>query len=190
MQAHACLEVHMDRLEKLVFEYRKKTIEGKRVDLVPVTRDKMNYVLYLRSQEKSKYYLNQEKGLTLAEQERWFDSYQKRLDDLYWFFCDKEGTIEGTVRLGNICQDSAGLDSVTGDNAIKHVFMDLIAAEDMAIDFAFQVLDIKRLTGCVRSGNEPVLGINRRQGFQVTGEEQIRGVTYLREELWNPNGRG
>ena len=70
----------MDELKKLVLEYRNKTIEGKRVDLVPVTRGKMNHVLYLRSQEKSKYFLNQEEGMTLAAQEQWFDSYQERLD--------------------------------------------------------------------------------------------------------------
>ncbi len=180
----------MDELKKLVLEYRNKTIEGKRVDLVPVTRGKMNHVLYLRSQEKSKYFLNQEEGMTLAAQEQWFDSYQERLDDLYWFFCDKKGTIEGTVRLGHICKDSAGLDSVTGDNTIKHIFMDFIAAEDMAIEFAFQVLNIRKLTGLVRSDNEPVLGINKRQGFQIVGEEQVRGVTYLQEELWNPKYRG
>lgn len=180
----------MDRLEKLVFEYRKKTIEGKRVDLVPVTRDKMNYVLYLRSQDKSKYYLNQAEGMTLADQEKWFDSYQERLDDLYWFFCDKEGTIEGTVRLGNICQDSAGLDSGTGDNSLKNIFMDFVAAQDMAIAFAFQVLKIDKLTATVRSDNQAILGMNRHQGFQITGEEQVRGVTYLKEELWNPNDRG
>jgi len=177
----------MERLEELVLECRKKKIEGKRVDLVPVTRDKMDCVLALRSQEKSRYFLNQEEGLTLEDQERWFDAYQERLDDLYWFFCDKQGRIEGTVRLSGICQDSAGLDSGTGDNSVKNIFMDFIAAQDMAIDYAFRVLKINKLTAVVRSDNGPVLGMNKHQGFRITGEEEIRGAVYVLEELLNPD---
>lgn len=177
----------MDKLEELVLEYRNRIIEGKRIDLVPVTRNKMDDVLKLRSQDKSRYYLNQEDGLTLEEQEKWFDAYMERKNDLYWFFCDKEGRIEGTVRLGDICQDSAGLDSVTGDNSIKNIFMDFIAAQDMTINFAFQVLEINRLIATVRYDNKPVLSLNRHHGFHVTGETQIRGIKYVLGELKNPN---
>lgn len=173
----------MDNVQEIVKEYRQKTIVGKRVDLVPVTKEKMDIVLRLRSQENTKRAMNQFEGLSLDEQYAWFDSYETRLDDLYWFYADKDGNIEGTIRLSHIEKDSAWLDSGTGDERIKDVYFDFVAAEYMVLQFAKEILGVKKLIGHILHDNKPLLLLSKRQGFVQVDKEFIRGKEYFIQEL-------
>jgi len=174
-------------IEKLIKEYRHKTLTGKCIDLVPLTDEMLEKVVALRNQDKSVYFLNQGNLLTLEMQKQWFDNYQKRYDDIYWAIYDKTNTFVGTMRLYDI---SAG-ECVQGSFIIDEQYAKgapyALEAEIMSLRFAFDVLGVEKVINEDRADNANMNSLTKKLGFTYIKDTNVRGVDYKYYELYKEN---
>ena len=166
-----------NQIEKIT-NYRKVPYRGISIDLVPLGLHNLDAVTKLRNQEHSKYYLNQQFDLTLDDQKKWFDKYQKRLEDIYWCIANKENQIVGTVRLYDITQMSCEHGSFIVDQQYTMGTPYALEAMILSLDFAFEVLELKNVECNDRHDNTNMNSITRRFGFKYDKINVINGVEY------------
>lgn len=166
-------------ITQTVKEYRKKIIEGKCIDLVPVKKEHLSRIIELRNQDKSRYFLNQPQLLTLEMQKEWFDKYSARTNDIYWCIRNKEGVIVGTIRLYDITEESCSHGSFIIDETYTLGNPYALEAQIITLEFAFRELKVRKVINDNRIDNEKVCAISQKMGFHFEKEIEIHNIKYL-----------
>ncbi len=173
----------MDKVEKIIVEYRQKDLKGKIVDMSPVTERDLADIIRMRNDPKMMYYLNQSVEITFESQKAWYEKYRERRDDLYWAIKDKEGLVVGTNRLYDITGSKCIQGSIMIDTRYSRTAPFAIEAMMMSLDFAFNVLGLRTIINVDRYDNKNMNSISKRFGFKFINETDIRGVLYNHYEL-------
>ncbi len=178
----------MDQGERLssVLRFRKETINGKIIYLKPLTKADSGDIVRLRNKPRNRYFLSQSCELTVADQERWFEGYDKKNNDIYWGIYKKgTDTFLGTIRLYGI--DPNGRSCEEGSYMIDEDYADeapyAVESKMLALDTAFDGLQIKTVVNDNRSDNKVMNGIDDRLGFDKGSIRQINNVSYRHRSL-------
>lgn len=167
-------------VSEIVQEYRNKALCGKLIDLIPLTQNDFENVVDLRNEEKNRYFMAQKQLLTVADQEKWYESYSDRNNDLYWCIFDKKKRFIGTMRLYDISLDCEILDQ--GSFMIYEKYAQeapyAIEAELLSLDFAFNVLNIKSIINEDRADNKIMNNLTKKIGFTYIKDTIINGENY------------
>ena len=163
----------------------KNVIQGQFIDLHPYEQKHTPEIVRLRNQEKSLYYLNQKKLLTIEKQNEWYSNYILRNDDINWCISNKSGDIIGSIRLytidpqGEVCEEGGFIidevHSMSGPYALE--------AKIIVFDFAFDVLQIKKVINVTRKENKNMISIGKRMGFQFVKKVDKDNVIHNHYEL-------
>jgi len=169
--------------KSVVQEYREKTIQGKCLNFIPLKKDMLDKVVALRNQERSLYFFNQSYKLTLQDQEKWFEAYLERDDDIYWGIVDKNGDMVGTVRLYDITTYSCDHGSFVIDENKSTGAPYALEAMLLSLRFAFDNLKVSKVICDDRVDNKMMNSITKKVGFKYVKDIDIRGVNYHHYEL-------
>ena len=177
----------MNEIEKIVAEYRQKDLQGKIVDLSPVTENDLTDIIRMRNDPKMMYYLNQPMQITLDSQKAWYEKYKERADDLYWTIKNKDGQVIGTNRLYNVTTDRCEQGSLMIDTRYSRTAPFAVEGILLSLDFAFDVLNVKTIVNEDRHDNKNMNSLTKRFGFQFLRKIDIRGVSFNYYELQRDN---
>ena len=177
----------MNEIEKIVAEYRQKDLQGKIVDLSPVTENDLTDIIRMRNDPKMMYYLNQPMQITLDSQKAWYEKYKERADDLYWTIKNKDGQVIGTNRLYNVTTDRCEQGSLMVDTRYSRTAPFAVEGILLSLDFAFDVLNVKTIVNEDRHDNKNMNSLTKRFGFQFLRKIDIRGVSFNYYELQRDN---
>lgn len=169
-----------NKIANIVQKYRKITIEGKLVDLVPFTMAHSDHVIEIRNKEKNRYFLNQTFIITPYSQAKWYESYLKKFDDIYWCVYTKDNCFIGTIRIYNIDEqaDTCIQGSLMLDEEYSSIGPYAIEVELLSLDFAFNVLRIGNVINENRVDNKIMNNLTKKLGFRYIKNTQIGGVDY------------
>ena len=177
--------------KNIVIESKRKDriIRGKYIDLFPCTLEHSEEIVKLRNQEKSLYYLNQKQLSTLEGQNKWCDSYAQRDDDIYWCIYNKNGDMVGTVRLYNIEADGSQCEegSFIIDEAYAMSGPYALEAKLLVFNFAFDVLQARKIINDNLAVNKNMNSISRRMGFILIKEYERDRIHFYLYELIKEN---
>jgi RimJ/RimL family protein N-acetyltransferase len=168
------------RIEKIIEESRKKSIQGKCIDLVPLSMKDISNVVQIRNREKNKYFLSQNYDLTEEGQKKWYESYLDRKNDIYWCIYNKENEFIGTIRIydidgeNDICDQGSFM--IYEEQAEGAPYA--LEAEILSLDFAFDILGIHNVINEDRSDNKVMNNLTRRLGFEYKKKTVIRDDEY------------
>lgn len=169
----------------LATQYKKQTICGIFVDLVPVSKKYVKDIVALRNTNRARYFLNQQYLLTEEMQLKWMEEYEKRDNDLYWCILDKKGEFLGTYRLYDIIFETrtaeSGSSNLREDRALEAPY--LLEAMVTVYKLAFNELKLEKILTSVRHDNAKVLSSDKRMGFSEIGLTKNNGVEYIVLEL-------
>ena len=177
----------MDREERIdkVKELHNKDIIGKCVILRPASLRYAEDIVRLRNKPKNMYMFNQSYSITIEGQTHWLEKYEKAIDDIYWCVLDKTERFIGTIRLYGI--DADGEHCEEGSYVIDEDVADeapyAIESKMLALDIAFDALQIKTMINDNRADNKIMNNIDNQLGFDKGYITQIRGVDYIHREL-------
>lgn len=169
-----------ERTEKAVKEYRGKKLEGKCIDLVPFTPDDSANVVEIRNREKNKYFLNQTYELNVDGQNKWYEEYLTRNNDIYWCIYNKKKQFIGTIRVydideeNNICDQGSFM--IDEDHAEGAPYA--LEAEILILDFIFDVLNMGNVINEDRSDNKVMNNLTKKLGFVFKKKTIINDVEY------------
>lgn len=160
---------------------REAPVLGHTIDLIPYTPAYHDALIALRNTDRASYYLHQPAPLTRAGQQRWYEGYLERDDDIQWIIARKDGTPVGGTALYGIAGDRMRAEKgrLVIDETRTREAPYVLEAELLLLDIAFDRLDIGRVDTCVRHDNATMQSINARLGFVRTGAHDIRGVEYF-----------
>lgn len=167
----------------LISYYRTVAIPGRMVDLVPYAAEHHQHVVELRNLPAVRQFMNLDSDATLSTQQRWYGSYQKRSDDLYWVIVAKSRQVVGTNRIYDITGDQLEKGSLIIDPDAARLGPFALEAELLLIRFVFDVLTIPRIITAIATDNVKMLSINARFGFKPVGQRVVRGKEFLVFEL-------
>lgn len=177
-----------ERIEKIIAEYRRKTIKGRCIDLVPFTLDDSGNVVEIRNREKNKYFLNQTYKLNVESQKIWYKTYLTRNNDIYWCIYNKKNEFIGTIRVYDIDEENDICDQgsfiIDEDQAEGAPYA--LEAEILTLDFIFDVLNIENVINEDRRDNKVMNNLTKKLGFDFKKRTIINGVEY-NYYLLNPN---
>lgn len=171
--------------EAKVLELRNKDIVGKCVILRPASTKYAGDILNLRNKPKNMYMFNQVSLITLDEQTKWLDSYNRTTNDIYWCVLNKNEQFVGTIRIyaidlgGEHCEEG----SYVIDDEVTDEAPYAVESKMLALDVAFDMLHIKTMINENRADNKVMNNIDNQLGFDKGYITQIRGVDYLHREL-------
>ena len=167
---------------------KDQIIQGYYIDLHPYVFQHGETIVKLRNQEKSRYNLNQKETSTTEGQNKWYDGYMKRNDDIYWCIYNKEDKIIGAIRFYNIKYDGSCCNQ--GSFIIDEVYAMsgpyALETEILTLDFVFDVLKINKVFNDNRVENKNMNSISKRIGFKFVEEFELDGARYNLYEL-TPN---
>ncbi len=173
----------MTKTDKIL-EWKKKNYIGNNIYFKPVSAADLQFVVDMRNQEKSKYFLNQIDDSTLESQERWYCSYELKNDDIYWVYCDKETDKRlGTIRLYNVEKSECEIGSSTADQNADNAYLFFMEAHSLVIQFAKEILNIQKIHADTRTDNKFVDMVLRKLGFEFKKVVDIRGADYNYYEM-------
>ncbi len=164
----------------IILEYREKKIEGKCIDLVPLTPNDAENIVNIRNEQKNRYFLNQKYELTVEGQKKWYESYLERDNDIYWCIYNKQGEFIGTVRVYDIDKDKDLCDQ--GSFMIDEEYAEgapyALEAELLSLDFIFDILGINNVINEDRSDNKIMNNLSKKLGFVFKKNTIINDVEY------------
>lgn len=170
---------------------RKRDIVGKCVILRPASEKYSACIANLRNKPKNIYWFNQNYNITEESQNQWFKSYENTDNDIYWCVLNKNEKFVGTIRLygidlnGERCEEGSYVidDDVTKDAPYA------IESKMLALDIAFDELEIKTMINDNRADNKVMNNLDNKLGFDKGEIIQIRSVDYLHRTLTAGNYR-
>lgn len=170
----------MNQTKKIVAEYRNKVIEGRCINLVPLSMSEAQNIVKLRNKEINKHFLTQGEDLTEEKQSAFIESYLKKDDDIYWCIYNKEGKFVGTTRLYDI-NGEIGLCDMGSFIVDKDILPHLPYAKEaeiMVFDFAFNTLKMKQVINEIRVDNDVMNHIALNLGFKYQKETMLYGARH------------
>lgn len=173
-----------ERREK-VKELRSRDVSGKFVILRPATNEYAEDIVELRNRPQNRYMFNQSDLITVDGQQEWFDLYQKTENDIYWVVLNKKEEFIGTIRLYGIDLDGGHCEegSYVIDDEVANEAPYAIEAKMLALDVAFDELQIKDMINVIRVDNKIMNNLANQLGFDAGRDVKIRGVDYLHRVL-------
>lgn len=167
-------------IKEIINEYRKKTIEGTCINLVPLNLNHSADVVEIRNRAKNKYFLNQSYELTIESQENWYEKYLIRTNDIYWCIYNKKNEFIGTIRIYDIDETKELCDQgsfmIDEDHSMEAPYA--LEAELLTLDFVFQQLKIKNVINEDRSDNKVMNNLTKKLGFKFEKNTVINGIDY------------
>ncbi len=173
----------MDKIYRLVQEYREKTILGKSIELVPLKECFFEDVIRMRNQKDSTYFLNQQHDLTMEMQRKWYAEYLSRNNDLYWLVCNKQGDVVGTISIYEIDQEKCNRGRAIIDEKRRMEKPYAFEAFILSTKFAFDILGVNTIVNANKIDNAVMNSISHTIGYDVLKEVEIRGVKHYYYEL-------
>lgn len=163
-----------------ITEYRKKGLEGKLVDLLPISRNDSENIVKLRNKEKNLLFLSQQKKINVEEQNKWYDAYVVRDNDIYWCIHNKWNQFIGTTRLYNINEgeDICEHGSFIIDDKYAKNAPYALEAFILTLDFAFDVLHIGHVCNACRMDNQVINSLSQEIGFSIQKKIVSDNVEY------------
>ena len=177
----------MNKIKDIIIQYRLKDIIGNIVNLSPANEKFVQDIIRMRNNNKTMYYLNQGKKLTIDDQIEWFKYYFLRYNDLYWIIKDKEERVIGTNRLYDITNEKCVQGSIIIDEQYSMSAPYAAEAIMLSINFAFNILCVNTIINEDRKDNKNMNSITKRLGFKFIMETDIRGIPYNYYELYPCN---
>ncbi len=173
----------MDRIERkeAVITLRNQDIIGRFVILRPVSAKYAVEIVTLRNKPRNLYCLNQPGIVSLEDQLRWIEKYEKKTDDIYWCILDKKERFIGTIRIYDIDMDGMQCEegSYVVDEDVSGEAPYAIESKMLALDAAFDTLDIGRVKNENRADNKGMNNMDNQLGFDQGENTLIRGTSYL-----------
>ena len=174
-----------------VIRWKAQKYFGDTIYLRPVDENDAQFIVDMRNQERSRYYLNQEDQSTVEGQLKWYNSYVSRTDDIYWIYCNRETNQKlGTIRLYNMEGKTCEIGSSTADLSVKDSFFSFIEAHSLAMKFALEELRMEKVHAITRVDNKFVDVVLKRLGFVNQKEMIVRGAHYFYYEFDTPKQEG
>lgn len=175
------------RIAAIIDEYRGKRIEGKCIDLVPLTPDDTVNVVEIRNRAKNKYFLNQTYELNVQGQIKWYEKYSARDNDIYWCIYNKKNKFIGTVRVYDIDEETDRCDqgSFMIDEEQAKGAPYALEAELLTLDFIFEKLHIGNVINENRADNKVMNNLTKKLGFVFKKDIVINSAEY-KYYLLNP----
>lgn len=174
----------------VIMGLRSQVINGKIIYLKPLTRDDSKDIVTLRNKPRNRYFFSQNDVLTVSDQNRWFNEYDERNDDIYWGVYKKENDLFiGTIRLygidpnGEFCDEG----SYMIDEGYAAEAPYAVESKMLALDVAFGNLQIKTMINDNRADNKVMNSMDDQLGFEDVSIIQIRGVDYWHKLLTAEN---
>ncbi len=161
-----------------IAEYRKRRLEGKLTDLLPLSRNDSENIVKLRNQDKNRLLLTQIQELSIEDQNKWYDAYAMRNDDIYWCIYDKKHQFIGTTRLYNIEKNICEHGSFMVDEEYAEGAPYALEALILTMDFAFDVLHIDHVCNECRTDNKIMNNLSKRLGFVFQKKTVLRGIEH------------
>ncbi len=177
----------MKNQREVIKEYRNIKLEGRFIDLIPISESDLSEVIRIRNQPKSIYFFNQNYKLTLDMQKSWFEKYLFRDNDLYWGIHTKDGRLIGTQRLYDISDKICEQGSTVLDEAVAAGGPYAAEAILLSIRFAFDKLNVEKIINDNRFDNKNMNSISKKVGFTFLRERNVKGIKYLYYELSKEN---
>lgn len=158
------------------FKTFHRSLAGRIVDLVPLDRTHTPDVVQLRNSPHVRQFFDEKDLTTVESQNAFFEKYSGWPDDLYWAVVSKSGKVIGTNRINAIDGESGCKGSLIIDQNEARLGPYALEAELLLLNFAFNVLGVKRIKTIVRPDNIKMIGLNTKLGFRLVGPYDQRGV--------------
>lgn len=175
----------MKNIAEAIRWLREHKIEGRCIDLLPLSYDHLYKVVELRNQDKNRYYLNQSYDVTLEGQTKWYQEYLTRSNDIYWCIFTKSEDFIGTIRLYDISESGDYCDQ--GSFMIDERYADegpyALEAELLSLDIAFDFIKVTKVVNEDRADNRIMNNLTKKLGFVFVRDTIIREVSYKFYEL-------
>lgn len=159
-------------------------IKGSIIDLKSVVIGDAKYILELRQNPQLNTFISST-SINLDDQIVWIDNYLKReaeLKEFYFIVKNKDNNSCGTVRIYNVNAEkkectwgSFMLDENRPDRASYEVIT-------LSLDFAFEVLKLKKVLLDVRKENKKAIHIYEKAGFKKINED-LENYYYIIEKI-------
>ena len=157
-----------------------------RIILKPLEQEDIELLRKLRNQEKQYFATQQE--ITREGQQKWYQSYLEKQDDIMFKIVKKENPEEfiGTIALYDIDWENrtseCGRTVVDKEKAPeKGIGMEATKAVCL---FGFDVLKLKKIVGEVLKTNERIIKVDKRAGFYIVGErEDMYDIEMTRDSI-------
>lgn len=154
-------------------------LTGEKVRLRPVERYDLAKIVEWRNKPRVLRNLFSYLPLSMAQQEKWFEGYLNRRDDLMFIIENEGGIPIGTI----------GLDNIDHKNAVAEYGRKIIGEDEYLgqgyatdagrtlIRFAFQQMNMNRLFMETLATNERTIHVCEKVGFRVEGT--LREAVFL-----------
>lgn len=145
-------------------------LEGRFVNLRPVTKEDAEFILGIRNNPEISKYLPS-LNVTVDQQQSWIDKQRNDINSYYFIIEDKTKMRIGTISVYNIIENHAEVGRFCSfGNSIQNS-----EAALMLDNFIFQKLGVDYLDIWVYKDNKPVLALNKGLGCVWEGESEDKG---------------
>jgi RimJ/RimL family protein N-acetyltransferase len=167
-----------------MLDYRAHRVPlvGSLITLQPVAPEHAEALVALRSTPIAQHIFAQTEPPSLGGQQRFYESYLQRANDLYWVV-ERHGQIIGANALYDINAAGAEKGRQIIEPTAARTLPIALEAELLLLDFAFGTLGLPVVTALVREDNQAVQNFNLRLGFTQSGSATRHGQTYPRYSL-------
>ena len=144
---------------------------GEKVRLRPVERSDLAKIVEWRNKPRVLRNLFSFLPLSMAQQERWFEQYLTRQNELMFIIESEEGIPIGTIGLNNIDYKNAKAEygrKIIGEDAYLGRGYATDAGRTL-VRFAFQLMNMNRLYMETLADNERTIHVCQKIGFRIEG---------------------
>jgi UDP-4-amino-4,6-dideoxy-N-acetyl-beta-L-altrosamine N-acetyltransferase len=146
-------------------------LTGNKVKLRAIEEDDLPTLAKWRSSESSYPFFHEYQPISLASQREWFAAQRNKTEDVNFAVSALDGTLVGTISLIGIDGRNRRAEMgrvFIGDEQLRHAGMGR-EMTFLAIEYAFDHLNVDKLTCEVLSGNGPARELYAKFGFKEEG---------------------
>lgn len=140
---------------------------GRTVDLIPLTRDKIEQVRVWRNSDQVKKHFIFRDEITVDKQKRWFQSVAESMECVYFLINDKQSDI-GLCEIKKI-KDNSGEWGIFIFSQDARQGLQPVEASLILLNYCFKILGLIKVTAQVLSDNAAALSLNQKLGFKQVG---------------------
>ena len=146
----------------------------KNIILRPLMHDDIEQLRVWRNDRYATRFLRQIGYITPEQQEKWFQSYLRRIDELTFAIVETEelNCIVGSVSIYDINGNQAEFGKIQIGASNAHGKGIGRISSVMVLALGFEKLGLKKITACVHQENFPAHSNYLRIGFEITGRQE------------------